>query len=59
MAVLEINGSHEPSKLKARLFMDHNYLYQDKTCLQSGDPIRLFHKEVNGYLTVSPKEVDS
>ena len=63
-AVLEINGSHEPSKFKARLFMDHNYMQHLETnstssnILHSGAPIRLLHKEVNGYLTVSEKEVD-
>jgi hypothetical protein len=55
---LDINGSHEPSKLKAKLFIDFNHLLSAKANLHSGDTIRLYHKEASGYLTANEKDVE-
>ncbi|CDW72551.1 inositol-triphosphate receptor [Stylonychia lemnae] len=57
-AVLEMNGSYEASKLKARLFMDYNYSQTDNKTFQSGDTFRLYHKEAKGFLSVNEKQVD-
>lgn len=57
-AVLEVNGSHEPSKFCARLFMDYNHLRFDKSNFESGDVLRLLHKEADGYLTIFERDVE-
>lgn len=58
LAALEVNGSYEPSKLKAKLFMDYNYLHTERSGVHHGDPVKLFHKEAKGHLTVSQRDVD-
>jgi len=63
-SVFEVNGSHEPTRIRARLFLEHELKEEAKkenkssASIQSGDVIRLFHKEANGYLTVDDKDVE-
>lgn len=59
-AVLEINGSCEPSKLRAKLFLqpDDQLSAEEEVSLKSGDVIRIFHKEAKGFLTVMERNVD-
>jgi len=56
-ALLEINASHEPSRFRAKLFIDFNHMLLSKENLHTGDTIRLFHKESGGYLTSNEKDV--
>ena len=57
-SILEVNGSHEASKIRARLFIDFNHLLSDKANIHSGDTIRLFHKEAKGYMTINERDID-
>ena len=64
-AVLEVNGSFEASKFRAKLFLNSSLELQMKgkdeeikSSLESGDVIRLFHKEASGYMTVFERNVD-
>lgn len=53
--IFEVNGSFEPSKFKAKLYnpaanliQQHQAPEQVQSLLESGDVIRLLHKEANG-----------
>jgi len=50
-SILEVNGSHEASKFIAKLFIDFTHMTSHKTSIHSGDSVRLYHKESEGYLT--------
>ena len=56
--VCEVNASFEPTQFKARLFISHGNLKYDKNHIESGDVVRLMHKEANGYLTTFEKDVE-
>jgi hypothetical protein len=58
VSVCEVNASFEPSQFKARLFIDHKHLKYDKNHTESGDVVRLLHKEANGYLTTFENDVE-
>lgn len=57
-AVMELNGSFEPSKFRARLFLDHSHMSEKHLFLESGDVIRIKHDEAGGYLTVFERNVE-
>ena len=57
-SVCEVNASFEPTQFKARLFIDYKHLQYDKNHIESGDVVRLHHKEANGYLTTFEKDVE-
>jgi hypothetical protein len=40
-AVMELNGNYEPSKFRARLFLDYHHMKVQTTYLESGDVVRL------------------
>jgi hypothetical protein len=41
-SILEVNGSFEPSRLRANLFIDYGHFVRENN-IYSGDCIRLFH----------------
>lgn len=55
---MEVNGSFEPSKFRARLFIDYNHMKYERMHFESGDVIRLKQEEANGYMTVFEKNVE-
>eukprot|EP00347_Sterkiella_histriomuscorum_P002968 403366109 len=55
--IVEVNGSNEPSRFKAKLFTDLSSQEEDEEAINSGDTIRLLHKELDGFLTINDKDV--
>ena len=42
---LEVNGSFQSTKFRAKLFQDYSHMKFEKTCFESGDVIRIHHVE--------------
>jgi len=57
-SILEVNGSFESTKLRARLYTDYSHFKFERTFFQSGDVLRLQHKEARGYLTTLERDVE-
>lgn len=55
---MELNGSFEPSKFRARLFLDYTHMKKATVNLESGDVIRIKQEEADGYLTVFERNVE-
>lgn len=53
-----MNGSFEATKFKAKMYNDYNNVTTEKFCFESGDVIRLLHKEAHGYLTTHGRDIE-
>jgi hypothetical protein len=56
--LLDINAGHEPSKFKAKLFIDFNHLLNDKLHLHSADVVQMVHKESLSILTTNARNIE-